>query len=174
MNHRRTSQNTTRHGVDWDAWLKEYGAFLYHYACRLDAVEAEDIMQYAVVQTSRAVADGRLQPEADALLRYACTVLRHEAYNQSERRKRHRENARVWADEHAFLSTEKPEETDECRFVEKAVSELEPRYAELVMLHIWGGRSFREIAETLGETVDAVSSRYRYALILLRKKLQRK
>lgn len=174
MNSRQTTAAPAHDSVDWDGWLREHGGFLYHYARKLDAAEAEDLMQHALVQTARAVADGRLAADPQGMLRYACTVLRNEAYSQSERRRTRRENARQWEYEQATLTTDKPEETDDCRRVEQAVGELEPRYAELVMLHIWGGQSFREIAETLGETVDAVSSRYRYALILLRKKLQRK
>lgn len=172
MNSRQASTPSAHDTVDWAAWLCEHGGFLYHYARKLDAAEAEDLMQHAVVQTSRAVADGRLAPDPQGMLRYACTVLRNEAYSQSERRRTRRENAQQWAAENAFLTTDNPEAADDCRRVEQAVGELEPRYAELVMLHIWGGQSFREIAETLGDTVDAVSSRYRYALILLRKKLQ--
>lgn len=174
MNHYSAALTDAQDSVDWEAWLREHGAFLYHYARRLDTAEAEDIMQYALVQTARAVADGRLSPDPQCMLRYACTVLRHEAYSQSERRRYRCENDGRWSMENTFLTTDCPEETDDCRRVEQAVAELDPRYAELVMLHIWGGLSFREIAETLGETVDAVSSRYRYALILLRKKLQRK
>lgn len=174
MNSSQATASSAHDSVDWAAWLREYGSFLYHYARKLDETEAEDLMQHALVQTSRAVADSRLAADPQGMLRYACTVLRNEAYSQGERRRARRENARQWEYEQTFLTTAKPEENDDCRRVEQAVSELEPRYAELVMLHIWGGQSFREIAETLSETVDAVSSRYRYALILLRKKLQRK
>lgn len=49
------------------------------------------------------------------------------------------------------------------------LSALPKEQKEVVILRIWGGMSFREIAETLGLPLGTVLSRMRYALLRLRK-----
>ncbi len=52
-----------------------------------------------------------------------------------------------------------------------AIRALSPHYQTVVVLHHVEELTFREIAELSGESVDTVKSRYRRALILLRKNL---
>lgn len=152
--------------------MQEHGSLLYHYAYRLDAAEAEDIMQHALIQSARAVREGRLETDPKAVLRYACTVLRHEAYARNAQRKSRRAGEQQWANAAPLLTAPNDDTADRCREVEEAVHRLDTPYAEVILLHLWGGQTFREIAAVTGETTDAVSSRYRYALLLLKKMLQ--
>lgn len=169
--HRHPDSDTPQE-LNWNLWLEEHGPLLYNYARQLYAAEAEDIMQRALIQTAKAVREGRLPARGDDALRYACTVIRHEAYG-STRRSRQRSTAlQEWAVQAPLLTAPDPAAEERCAAAEAALRELDTDYAEVIMLHLWGGLTFREIAAITGETGDAVSSRYRYALILLRKKLQ--
>ena len=50
------------------------------------------------------------------------------------------------------------------RSIRLAVEKLPPSQSEVVVLKIWEGMTFLEIAEVLGESPNTVASRYRYAL----------
>ncbi len=54
-----------------------------------------------------------------------------------------------------------------------AVSQLPPEQAEVVVLKIWEGFTFAEIADLIGESPNTAASRYRYALEKLSRSLQR-
>ena len=43
---------------------------------------------------------------------------------------------------------------------------------EVIVLKIWGDLTFAQIAQTLGESINTVASRYRYALEALRKHIK--
>ena len=49
-----------------------------------------------------------------------------------------------------------------------ALCELSPEQQELVVMHVWGGLTFAEIAEVLEISINTATSRYRYALANLR------
>ena len=48
--------------------------------------------------------------------------------------------------------------------VERALGELPGEQREVVVLKIWAGLTFSQIAEALGESANTVASRYRYGL----------
>jgi RNA polymerase sigma-70 factor (ECF subfamily) len=52
--------------------------------------------------------------------------------------------------------------------VRQALSGLPLEQRECVVLHIWGGLTFREVAALTGVSLDTAASRYRYALDKLR------
>lgn len=56
--------------------------------------------------------------------------------------------------------------------VQAAIAKLPPAQAEVVVLKIWEGMTFLEIAEVLGESPNTAASRYRYALEKLTHALQ--
>jgi RNA polymerase sigma-70 factor (ECF subfamily) len=58
------------------------------------------------------------------------------------------------------------------RSIRLAVEKLPPNQSEVVVLKIWEGMTFLEIAEVLGESPNTVASRYRYALEKLTRLLQ--
>ena len=51
-------------------------------------------------------------------------------------------------------------------------SRVTPRERELVVLRIWGGLSFAQIARLTGSSVSTVFDRYRHALTLVRARLE--
>jgi len=52
-----------------------------------------------------------------------------------------------------------------------AIGDLPGEQREVLHLHVFEGRTFRESAETIGESPSTVASRYRYALAKLRQTL---
>ena len=63
---------------------------------------------------------------------------------------------------------------DDSAQVRAALRELPDEQREVVTLHLHGSLKFREIAELLGLPLDTVTSRYRYALQKLRRRLTTK
>ncbi len=55
--------------------------------------------------------------------------------------------------------------------VRRAVAALPTEQREVVMMHIWGGLTFAEVAEALQVPVNTAASRYRYAIATLKKTL---
>ena len=76
---------------------------------------------------------------------------------------------------HGACSQADPAQTldleEEANRVFVALANLPAAQREVVAMHIHGQMRFREIAETLGISINTVQSRYRYALAALRKLL---
>jgi RNA polymerase sigma-70 factor, ECF subfamily len=72
----------------------------------------------------------------------------------------------------SHLPQELFERTAISRMLSLAIDKLSPRYRAVVLLHHNDELAFREIAQSLKEPVNTVKSRYRRALILLRKSLE--
>lgn len=64
-----------------------------------------------------------------------------------------------------------PECDDRANHLEEAVVQLPSEQREVLVLKIWGGLTFAEIADRLDLSPHTAASRYRYALGALRQKL---
>jgi RNA polymerase sigma-70 factor (ECF subfamily) len=53
-----------------------------------------------------------------------------------------------------------------------ALCELPLEQREVLLMHIWGGLTFGEIASVLADSPNTVASRYRYALNAMKRRLQ--
>lgn len=53
----------------------------------------------------------------------------------------------------------------------RGLNELPRDQREVVMMHVWGGLTFQEAADVLGIPVNTAASRYRYAIVALKKAL---
>lgn len=53
-----------------------------------------------------------------------------------------------------------------------ALGELPSEQREVLLMHIWGGLTFAEVATVLSVSSNTVASRYRYALVALKRRLQ--
>ena len=49
-----------------------------------------------------------------------------------------------------------------------ALTQLPPEQREVIVLKVWGGLTFSQIAETLGMPANTAASRYRYGLTALK------
>ncbi len=71
----------------------------------------------------------------------------------------------------AFFDTT-VEQREDAALIEGALRSLPPEQREVLVLRVWGSLTFAEIAATLGESINTVASRHRYALDALRRQLK--
>lgn len=94
-------------------------------------------------------------------------------HGKKQSRKKRKEEAVIFLhdqDDHWLdTSAEQDEESDILR---EAVDSLGEKLREVVTLKIWGGLTFKEIAETMAISPNTAASRYRYALEQLERKLE--
>lgn len=160
--------------MDWTVLLDQWGDRLFLYARQFVASEAAaaDIVQDAFVriwkrQTQHPVPDADIPALCFGVVRH--TALDH--LRQCSRRIRRETLAGESLYPEPTLFILPAEQREEHAALEQALVKLPLRQREVVTLKIWGGLTFREIAETLGESPNTIASRYRLALEALRQTL---
>lgn len=156
----------------WKHCFERVAPRLLLYACQLcpSRADAEDVVQMAFVRWWRRFPDG---DERHIPLLYA--AVRTIALDQ--RRSQRRRAAREAASEVALpmgdapVFDPAPEQKETAEIVREALQSLPEAQREVVTLKLWGGLTFAEIAEALGESINTISGRYRYALQALQKRL---
>ena len=153
----------------WQEWLAEYAGKLLFFArqqCRLPS-DAEDLLQESLVE-SWSRHDGPGFPP----LPLVYSTIRRRAIDQARSldRRQSREQASVEMEPEWFV--ENFDGDDDARVVQAAMEHLSADQREVLTLKIWGDLTFREIAETVGVSINTVASRYRYALEALRNVLE--
>ncbi len=165
--------------VDWAAWLKEFGPRLFLYARQQARAEedAEDIMQEALVQLVRAVEGGSFRGERSKWPSYVYTAIRHLAMDRGRRenvRRSYLQRFRVGMEAEAYPEPWLQSSHDDehlRRQTEALLRTLPGEFAEVVVLRIWGEHTFQQIADMTFTNLSTVTSRYRYAMQALRKRL---
>lgn len=166
--------------INWDSWLDDHGSRLLLYARQQTRSEAdaEDVLQDALVQLVRAVESGDFRGNEGQWYSYALTAIRHRAMDAGRRAQVRRNYAEAQKDNGEGICEETPwlssGADDEYlrRQVEKLLRKLPPEFAEVVVLKIWDGLTFQQIADTTGVPMPTVCSRYRYALKKMREVLE--
>lgn len=165
---------------DWGAWLAVHGDRLLLYARQRTACEAdaEDVLQMALVRLVRAVRSGDFRKGPTEWVPYVISCIRNAAIDLSRARNRRQSVAQAAAAEQPtvyeltpWLSSSADSEHRR-RCVERVLRRMRPDYAEVVVLHVWQGLSFREIADITGDNSATVASRYRAALRIFRQQLE--
>lgn len=142
----------------------ELGVGLYRYAVMLlaDAAAAEDAIQQVFAALLRNT--GGIENEAHYLRR----AVRNECYSMLRGRvRRAEESARPMLEAVARGAVDHAERLA----LERAIRQLPPEQREVVHLHVFEGWTFQEVADTSGESINTIASRYRYALARLRETL---
>ena len=136
-----------------------HGASLYRYALMLllDHAAAEDAVQQVFAAVLRG--SGPLENE----IHYLRRAVRNECFSTLRRRRAARSDVRPIL--HA-VAADVP--VDERIAVERALATLPADQREVVHLHVYEGMTFKEIGDSLDESINTVASRYRYALAKLR------
>lgn len=153
----------------WQEWLEKHAGKLLLFArqqCRLPA-DAEDLLQEALVESWSRHAGPGLPPLA---LVYSTIRRRAIDHARSLDRRQSREQASAEMSPEWFVANFDGE--DDARVVQAAMEQLPVDQREVLTLKIWGDLTFREIAETVGVSLNTVASRYRYALETLRNVLE--
>jgi RNA polymerase sigma-70 factor, ECF subfamily len=148
----------------WTSWLSANGRRFLLFArdqTRSEA-DAHDVLQDSLVESWKR--HGTDVPPPDALV---FATIRRRAIDLARRtdRRERRELEVGWFDS-ATGGTALDAE------LEQAVKALSSIYREVVVLKVWSGLTFQEVAETLGIPLNTAASRYRYALDQLRSVLK--
>jgi len=150
--------------ADIERLYQEHGRVLLAYACSFmhSVAEGEDIVHQVFTRLLRGDVVMTGLP-----LAYLCRAVRNAALNR--RRSAQRESG--FDEEVRWL--EAPAGMEESAIaIERGMSLLAVEQREVVVLHVWGGLTFAEIADTLSISSNTAASRYRYALAKLREVLK--
>jgi RNA polymerase sigma-70 factor (ECF subfamily) len=176
-----TATDLSPSATAWRSWLQEYGPRLLLFARQQSrsVEDAQDILQDALVKLVDKLRSGEFVGGQDAWMPYLYTAIRRLAIDVSRRddRRKRREDtvgAEVESDQkdafHPWFESEASD--DETRSqLEAALKELPAKFSEVIIMKIWGERTFAEIGEALDISQNTAASRYRYGLEALKRKL---
>lgn len=156
---------------DWQDWVRRHGPALLLAARQWvpGPADAEDVVQEAFVRfwPSR---DRAADPVAYL---YACARRCALEWGRGGRRRARREAAAARPEGlPADVALFAPIKHDERRAqVEAALARLPGPQREVLVMKVWGGLSFPQVAAAVGVPPDTAASRYRYALAKLRQLL---
>jgi RNA polymerase sigma factor (sigma-70 family) len=155
-------------GDPWRTWLAEHGAALVLLARQWASTQAdaEDVVQEAFVRFWRS----RERIAEPVAYLYSCVKHCTLDAHRSRRRQLRREEATARPEAEPLFAGPL-EESERRAAIEAALRELPAEQSEVLVMRIWGGLSFPQIAAALVAPVNTVASRYRYALAKLREVL---
>lgn len=133
--------------------------------------DAEDVVQAAFIRFWRH--QPAAGPEHYPLLYAAVRSAALDFLRSHERRTRRESDDRVEilrGDEPIFDTTIDQRENAEA--IQNALAQLPQPQREVVVLKIWGDLTFAQIAQALGESINTIASRYRYAIDALRRQIK--
>ncbi len=166
---------------DWRDWLQTHGPKLLLFARQQTRShqDAEDVLQDAIVKLVEKLRSGEFVGGTDAWQPYLYTTIRRLAIDLSRRddRRKRREDC-VGAEDgearhevfHPWFESESSDEETRVQ-LEQKLKELPAKFSEVIVMKIWGERTFAEIGEILGISQNTAASRYRYGLEALKKSL---
>jgi RNA polymerase sigma-70 factor, ECF subfamily len=152
-------------GDDWARWLNRHGPALVLFARAWvpTRADAEDVVQEAFVRFWRA---RRRAADPTAYL-FAC-VKRSALDWVRARGRRDRREAAAARPEGEPLFDGPLEQAERQAAVTAALDALPDAQREVLVMKVWGGLTFPQIAAALGIPADTAASRFRYALGKLR------
>jgi RNA polymerase sigma-70 factor (ECF subfamily) len=152
----------------WTDWLDRHGAALLLFArqwvpCSADA---EDVVQDAFVRFWRSHQDVA-DPSG-----YLFACVKHCAWDRQRQTKRQlrREEAAARPEGESLFSG-RPEQDERAGAIDSALQNLPEVQREVLVLKIWAGLTYAQIADALQISANTAASRYRYALARLREEL---
>lgn len=175
------SHAETGGGPDWKGWLAEHGNRLLLYARQRTSCEAdaEDVLQGALLKLVHVVRSGEFRKGEDEWKAFVISCIRNASIDLSRAQARQQATAYAAAAEQPPVYDSTPwlrsrsDAEHRRRCIERVLRLMRADYAEVVVLHVWQGLSFRAIGEIMGENAATVASRYRAALRIFRQQLQK-
>ena len=164
----------------WREWLSENGSKLLLFARQQTRrqEDAEDILQEALVKLARKVDEATFVGGQEAWMPFLYTQIRREAIDlgrRNDRRKKREdtvvedEQCQSGGEDAWFESAGYDEERRS--LLEAALKELPGKFSDVIVMKIWGGRTFAQIGDILEISMNTAASRYRYGIEALRKRL---
>lgn len=167
--------------LDWGTWLSEHGSKLLLFARQQtrSIADAEDILQDALVKLAQKVEEESFDGGQQAWLPFLYTSIRRNAIDLG--RKNDRRTKREEKVEHDrtlqnnniidpwFDSDSADQELRD--HIEAGLKHIPAKFSEVIIMKIWGERTFAEIGEALNIPQNTAASRYRYGLEALRDNL---
>jgi RNA polymerase sigma-70 factor (ECF subfamily) len=156
------SESPVQHWCEAVYDAKAAELILYGRALGLSHGESEDVLHETFI-TLMKLTGAPAKPE-----HYCVRCFRNRALNY--RRTLWRRLAREWESLRWFEKT--PDETPEERAAMECLAELPVEQREVIVLKVWHGCTFEEIAGLLEISPNTAAGRYRYGLQKLRNKLE--
>ncbi len=167
--------------TDWRQWIETHGPKLLLFARQQtrSQQDAEDTFQDALVKLVEKINSNEFIGGPEAWQPYLYTTIRRLAIDLSRRddRRKRREDVVGIETEEASQETFDPwfdsdSSGDETRTqLEEKLKELPEKFAEVIIMKIWGEKTFAEIGEILEISQNTAASRYRYGLEFLKRSL---
>ncbi|MBM4021180.1 MAG: sigma-70 family RNA polymerase sigma factor [Planctomycetes bacterium] len=156
--------------TDWQPWYDAHAARLVLYARHWlrERADAEDAVQAGFVRFWKSCPrpDTGEVPLLFAAVRTAALDLARSRRRRVAREGRAaRDSSAEWWDADSLVERERAEA------VQRALEALPKEQRESLILRVWGGLTFAEVARVLQANVNTVASRYRAALSSLQKSL---
>jgi len=146
--------------------LDEHGPALALYAAQWSGA-ADDCVQEALVELARQ----RQSP--DHVVAWLYRVVKHRALNEARGHRRRREReSRAMADRLTNSQHPSAFDRDDAFAATEALAQLEPVERELIVMRIWGGLTYDEIAEVLATSTATAYRQYVRSLEKLRNLLE--
>lgn len=168
-------------GSSWREWLDEHGSRMLLFARNQtrSVEDAEDVLQDALVKLSSKIGEGVFDGGQESWKPYLYTTIRRLSIDlgrkndrRSKREDKSEADRRGRNDGMCDPWFESSSSNDEARILlEENLKRLPQKFSEVIIMKIWGERTFAEIGESLGVSLNTVASRYRYGLERLRKNL---
>jgi RNA polymerase sigma-70 factor (ECF subfamily) len=151
----------------WSDWLDEHGAALLLFARQWvpSRADAEDVVQDAFVRFWRS------RERVEEPVGYLFAAVKHCALDRRRAQARQSRREESIAGPECESSFDLPEQDERGAVIDAALQDLPESQREVLVLKIWGGLSFPQIADALQTSANTAASRYRYALAKLREQL---
>lgn len=158
----------------WQAWFSENGAKLLLFArgWSVSREGAEDLVQETMLRMWHYQAERGGDPPDLAL---AFSTVRFCGMNQkrTDTRRKKREESIIYLNDFEDVWLDPSlEDDEEAVMLREAVQRLAPKLRDVIVMKIWGGLTFQEIAQALAIPANTCASRYRYALEQLSQELE--
>jgi RNA polymerase sigma-70 factor (ECF subfamily) len=142
----------------WDRYAKDLLIFLQALLCSRH--DAEDVLQTVFV---RIVRKRHRLAGARCLDAYVYRIARNEAYRLVSRRKRD-QKAQGITEPWLTVSQSNQEPSDLAEQLQAALAQLPQPQREVIVMKIYGQKTFLEISGLLGLSQNTAASRYRYGI----------
>ncbi len=166
---------------DWRKWIEEYGPRLLLFAKQQSRTheDAQDILQDCLLKLASKVNSGEFEGGPAAWLSYVYTAIRRQAIDVGRSVDRRKKREELVSEDAVRDELTQPDlwfssesgETEQREILEEKLKEIPESFREVIVMKIWGERTFAEIGDILNISQNTAASRYRYGLEALRKLL---